>query len=57
MDMDVRRCGRMAGKLERGDSDTNLKRGKGEKVEDHRRVIIMSVSYKIYVAILAERLK
>jgi len=33
-----------------------LKKGEGERVKDHRGTI-MSASYKIYMAILAERLK
>jgi len=47
----------MAGKLKRGDCGTDLEKGGREKVEDHRGVTIMSASYKIYVTILAERLR
>jgi len=34
-----------------------LKSGEGWKVENYRGVTIMSASYKIYVGILAERLR
>lgn len=34
-----------------------VKKGEGEKVEDYRGITIMTASYKVYVSILAERLR
>lgn len=34
-----------------------VKRGRGERVEEHRGITIMSTIYKIYASVLAERLR
>lgn len=34
-----------------------VKKGEGEKVEDYRRITLMSSIYKTYVSVLAERVR
>lgn len=42
----------------RGDSDRLLlKKGKGEKVEEFRGVMLTQMAYKVYTWMLAERLR
>lgn len=34
-----------------------VKKGRGEKVEDYKEITLTQTAYKIYAAVLAERLK
>ncbi|EZA53582.1 hypothetical protein X777_06938 [Ooceraea biroi] len=48
---------RMAERIERGGYSTNSKKGNGDRMEDYRRITLTQTAYRVYAAILAERLK
>lgn len=48
---------RLARRVERGGDYTWVKKGEGRKVEEYREVTLMTVLYKIYMMVLAERVR
>lgn len=43
--------------IKRGNSSTGCKEGERERIEDYRGVTLTHIAYKIYAAVLAERLR
>jgi len=49
--------GRLAGRLKGGSGGASVEKKRGGRLEDFRGITIMPAVYKIYAAILAERLR
>lgn len=43
--------------IKRGNSSTGCKEGERERIEDYREVTLTHTAYKIYAAVLAEKLR